>query len=108
MIVAVSQPDDAVIAFYRNVAAGNFDAAYAAWSDRMKAAYPREENLDQRFAETARIDFSQLYVAEQGGGRAAVQANFTEVYDSGGSRDFIGHWELIQVDGRWLLDAPHY
>lgn len=108
VIVAVAQPDDAVAAFYRNVAQGNFDAAYALWSDRMKATYPRAENLDGRFAETASITFHQLYVAEQSGSRAAVQANFTETYDSGATRDFIGYWELVRVNGRWLLDAPHY
>ncbi len=107
-VVAVAQPNDAVAAFYRNVAGGNFDAAYALWSDRMKATYPRAENLDGRFAETASITFHQLHVAEQSGTNATVQANFTETYDSGATRDFIGYWELVQVNGRWLLDAPHY
>ncbi|HUF06529.1 MAG TPA: hypothetical protein VMP86_03965 [Candidatus Binatia bacterium] len=107
-VVAVAQPDDAVAAFYRNVAGGNFDAAYDLWSDRMKATYPRAENLDGRFSETASITFHQLYVAEQAGPNATVQANFTETYDSGATRDFIGYWELVRVNGRWLLDAPHY
>ena len=108
VVVALAQPDDAVAAFYRNVATGNFDAAYALWSDRMKATYPRAENLDRRFADTADITFSQLSVAQQGATSATVQANFTERYDSGATREFIGYWELVQVNGRWLLDAPHY
>ena len=95
-------------AFYENVAAGNFDAAYALWSDRMKAMYPRQENLDDRFDETARITFHQLRLVARTNGPATVQANFTETYDSGGSREFIGYWELVQVNGRWLLDEPHY
>ncbi|MEO6294506.1 MAG: hypothetical protein ABIP01_03265, partial [Candidatus Limnocylindria bacterium] len=108
VIMAVAQPDDAVAAFYGNVARGNFDAAYSLWSDRMKATYPREGNLDQRFAGTASISFQQLHVAEQGGDRATVQANFTETYDSGATRNFIGYWRLVRVEGRWLLDEPHY
>ena len=108
VMVAVAQAEDAVAAFYRNVASGNFDAAYALWSDRMRATYPRADNLDGRFAETASITFSRLNVAEQGARSATVQANFTETYDSGATRDFIGYWELVQVNGRWLLDAPHY
>ena len=108
MIVALAQPDDAVVAFYRHAAEGNFDAAYALWSDRMKATYPREGNLDGRFAETASIAFDQLFLAEQTDRTATVQANFTETYDSGSSRQFIGYWRLVQVNGRWLLDEPHY
>ena len=74
----------------------------------MKAQYPRQENLDDRFANTADITFSALFIAEQSGDRATVQANFTETYDSGGSRDFVGYWQLVFIDGRWLLDQPTY
>ena len=105
---AVASPADAVVAFYRRVTDGNFDAAYALWSDRMKATYPRQENLDERFDSTASIEFSQLYVAEQTATTATVQANFTETYDGGGSRDFIGYWRLIRTERGWLLDAPNY
>jgi hypothetical protein len=108
VIVALAQPDDSVAAFYGNVAAGNFDAAYSLWSDRMKATYPRQENLDDRFDDTASITFEQLFVASRTSRTATVQANFVETYDSGSSREFIGYWELVLVDGRWLLDAPHY
>jgi hypothetical protein len=24
------------------------------------------------------------------------------------SRSFVGYWRLALVDGRWLLDEPHY
>ena len=106
--LAVAGPADAVGAFYAHVVAGSFDAAYSFWSDRMRAAYPRQENLDQRFDETAGIEFQQLFVAEQAGDRATAQANFTETYDSGASRQFIGYWRLVRVDGRWLLDEPRY
>lgn len=106
--LAVAGPDDTVAAFYAHAVDGEFDAAYSLWSERMRATYPRQENLDQRFDETAGIVFQQLFVAEQAGDRATVQANFTETYDSGSSRQFIGYWRLVRIDGRWLLDEPSY
>ena len=106
--LAVARPDDTVAAFYAYVVEDEFDAAYSLWSERMRATYPRQENLDQRFDETATIEFQQLFVAEQAGDRATVQTNFTETYDAGSSRQFIGYWRLVQVDGRWLLDEPIY
>ncbi|MBA2265928.1 MAG: serine/threonine protein kinase [Chloroflexi bacterium] len=106
--VAAVAPDDTVAAFYGHVEGGRFDQAYALWSDRMKDAYPRQDNLDDRFASTADISFETLEVAEQTATAATVQANFIETYDSGSSRRFVGYWRLIRVDGRWLLDEPTY
>ena len=74
----------------------------------MRETYARGENLDGRFDDTTGIAFEQLYVAEQAGDRATVQANFVETYDSGGTRRFVGYWRLVLVEGRWLLDEPHY
>jgi hypothetical protein len=108
VVVAVSDPTDAVAAFYGHASSGQFDAAYSLWSERMRATYPRQQNLDQRFDQTASVDFQELSVAEQTAGRATVQANFTETYDSGSSRVFVGYWQLVLVDGVWLLDEPHY
>ena len=108
VIVAVADPTDAVAAFYDHVSSGRFDAAYSLWSDRMRATYPRQENIDERFAQTTSIAFQQLSVAEATSDRATVQANFTERYASGSSRVFVGYWRLILVDGIWLLDEPHY
>jgi serine/threonine-protein kinase len=107
-VAIAGAPDDAVAAFYARVVDGDFDGAYALWSDRMKSTYPRRENLDERFAATASIAFSQLEVVEQSAGTATVQANFTERYDGGGSREFIGYWRLVRLDERWLLDEPNY
>jgi hypothetical protein len=108
VVVAVADPVDAVASFYGSVVSGDFDAAYALWSAAMRAAYPREENLDRRFAETASIEWLQLETVSQSPTTAQVQANFVETYDSGATRTFIGYWDLNLVDERWLLDAPHY
>ena len=108
VVAVVGAPEAAVATFYRHVLAGEFDAAYAVWSERMNSTYPRDGNLDERFDQTADITFSELFTAERTDTTAVVQANFTETYDSGGSRNFIGYWRLVLVDGRWLLDEPHY
>jgi hypothetical protein len=108
IVARTATPDETIATWYSHVANGNFDAAYSLWSDRMRATYPRQENLDERFAQTAAITFGQLEVVQQGQRTATVQANFVETYDSGSSREFVGYWELVAVDGRWLLDAPHY
>ena len=108
VVARATTPDETVATWYSYVESGNFDAAYSLWSDRMKATYARRENLDERFDQTASIAFSQLDVVQQDQRSATVQANFVETYDSGSSRQFVGYWELISVDGRWLLDAPHY
>ena len=108
-IVAIAgEPEDAVALFYRHAVDEEFDAAYALWSERMKRNFPREENLDGRFDDTAAITFTQLRTVAHDSGRAVVQANFVEQYESGGTREFIGYWELVLVDARWLLDQPHY
>ncbi len=101
-------PSETVLRFYEAVTDADFDAAYALWGERMRAAYARDPNLDRRFDQTAAITFTQLSVAELSGETATVQANFTETYESGSSRQFIGYWRLVHVDGRWLLDEPHY
>ena len=108
VVVAVLEPEDAVAAFYEHVVDEEFDAAYAMWSDRMRREFPREENLDGRFDETASITFTQLRTVARDGTRALVQANLVEQYETGATREFIGYWEVVQVDGRWLLDQPHY
>ena len=108
VVAAATQPDAVVGSFYGHAVDGDLDAAYALWSDRMKATYPRQGNLDDRFASTASISFDERRVVEQTPSSATVQANFTEWYDSGSSRQFIGYWRLVLVEGRWLLDEPTY
>ena len=107
-VAVAGGPQDAVAAFYARVTRGDFDDAYALWSARMKAAYPRQGNLDDRFADTASITFTDLRVASQSGDSATVQANFVERYDGGGSREFIGYWRLVRSGSGWLLDEPTY
>ena len=107
MVAVLEDPEDAVAAFYARVVEAEFEAAYALWSDRMKAQF-----LVRRTSRTIRRDrgdhVHRLHTVERSVDRALVQANFVEDYESGVSREFVGYWELVLVDGRWLLDQPHY
>jgi hypothetical protein len=108
VVAVAADPTEAVARFYGHAVEEEFDAAYALWSERMKSSFPRDENLDGRFDETAAISFTQLRTVAVDGSSAIVQANFVEEYESGSSREFIGYWELLLIDGAWLLDFPHY
>ena len=110
MVVAssIDSPADSVAAWYAYVENGQFDEAYGLWSPRMKGNFPRQGNLDGRWANTADVTIHELYVAEQTATTAKVQIRFTETYDAGGSRQFTGWWDLVLIDGRWYLDNPTF
>ena len=101
-------PSETVVRFYSLVADGSFNAAYALWSDRMKVNFPRAENLDQRFDDTASITMHRRDLLYQDAGNSVVGVEFTERYDGGAWRRFDGSWELVKVNGEWLLDWPHF
>jgi len=105
---AALNPAQTVATWYRYVADGAFDSAYALWSDAMRRDFPRQSNLDARWDDTAQVTFNQLYVAEQTAATAKVQVDFIETKDSGATRRFVGWWDLVLVDGRWLLDHPNF
>jgi hypothetical protein len=109
IIVAIAEtPDDTVATWYAYVVDGQFDAAYALWSPRMKANFERYGNLDNRWDDTASVSFNQIYVVEQTQSSAIVQVDFVETKDNGSSRRFVGWWELVRSGDGWLLDNPHF
>lgn len=108
MVAMAITPDRTVASWYSLVEDGEFDAAYALWSDRMRASFPREGNLDNRWRDTADITFTELYVAEQTQTTAKVQVEFVETKEDGSSRRFIGWWDLVRSGDGWLLDQPHF
>jgi hypothetical protein len=108
MVAVAITPDQTVATWYSLVEDGQFDAAYGLWSDRMRAGFPREGNLDNRWRDTADVSFTQLYVVEQTQTTAKVQVEFVETKDNGSSRRFIGWWELVRSGDGWLLDQPHF
>jgi hypothetical protein len=109
----VAAPDGTLAAetverWYRLVSSQQFEAAYALWSERMKSDFPRQGNLDNRWASTAGVTIHSLQVVEWSESRASVAIDFTETSRSGSERRFRGSWELVWVDGQWLLDQPHF
>lgn len=101
-------PDQTVATWYSYVVNGDFDAAYALWSDRMKANFPREGNLDNRWRDTAQVSINQIYVTQQSGSSANVFIDFVETKENGSSRRFVGSWDLVRSGDGWLLDNPNF
>ena len=109
VIVAMAvTPDQTVATWYSYVVDGEFDAAYALWSDRMRANFPRAGNLDSRWGDTADVSILQLYVTSQTANNANVFIDFIETKDDGSSRRFTGSWDLVRSGDAWLLDQPHF
>lgn len=107
-IAAARVPIDTVAAFYTYAERQEADAAYTLWSERMRAEFPRQENLDGRFDATTDITITTIYVAEQFPTTAKVQIEFVETYASGSSRSFMGWWDLVMEEDTWLLDRPNF
>ncbi|HUQ43510.1 MAG TPA: protein kinase [Candidatus Limnocylindria bacterium] len=105
----ISAPARAVVAFYDAVERHDWDTATALWSASMQERYPPEEWLIDRFRRTTRMDITRLVTVSQGDGRARVEVSLTEYRTVEPSpRRFAGAWDLVHVDGRWLLDDPDF
>lgn len=77
----------------------------------MQDRYPPQEWLIDRFRRTTRIDITSLRTlsVNTAAGTARVAVSLTEYRTVEPSpRSFIGSWDLVLVDGRWLLDDPHF
>jgi hypothetical protein len=98
----------AVLRWYELVVAGRFNEAYAMWSARMKQNFPRQGNLDQRWANTASVSVSSIGVLSQSTDRTVVQIRFVETAESGAQQTFFGTWELVASPSGWLLDQPNF
>ena len=104
-------PARAVAAFYEAVERHDWELATALWSPSMQDRYPPQEWLIDRFRRTTRIDITSLRTlsVNTAAGTARVAVSLTEYRTVEPSpRSFIGSWDLVLVDGRWLLDDPHF
>ncbi|HET9853195.1 MAG TPA: protein kinase [Candidatus Limnocylindrales bacterium] len=104
-------PGTAVRRFYNLVEAHDWDAAIAMWSPSMQQRYPPQEWLVDRFKRTTRIDITRLHTVfvDEEAGRARVEVSLVEYRTVEPSpRTFVGAWDLVRVDGRWLLDDPDF
>ena len=104
----VSAPAAAVLAFYA-VEAHNWDAAVALWSPSMQERYPPQDYLIDRFRRTTRIDVTYLQTVSDSGGRARAVVSLTEYRSVEPSpQRFVGAWDLVLRDGRWVLNDPDF
>jgi hypothetical protein len=101
-----STPAGAVQEFYRLVGDHQFDAAANLWTDRMKAEYPPDGNINGHFGQDQSVQVNIGSTQNTGSGRATVAVSVTEVRASGTVRA-TGTWSLVQGPSGWLLDQPN-
>jgi len=106
-----SGPAAAVRNFYQAVETHDWDTAIDLWSPSMQRRYPVDEWLIDRFRRTTRIDITGLRTvsADQEAGRARVSISLVEYRTVEPSpRTFDGAWDLVRIDGRWVLNDPDF
>jgi hypothetical protein len=77
----------------------------------MQRRYPPDEWLIDRFRPTTRIDITYLKTVyiDRDAGRARVSVTLVEYRRVEPSpRTFAGAWDLVRIDGRWVLDQPYF
>jgi eukaryotic-like serine/threonine-protein kinase len=101
-------PAETVARFYSLVERHDYDAAAALWSPRMRRQYPPSRYIDGRFDATTRIDINRLRIQRMSvSSRTAVVAiDITEYRSSGSARRWVGSWDLVLINGAWLMDDP--
>jgi eukaryotic-like serine/threonine-protein kinase len=104
-------PAGSVRTFYDAVEAHDWDRAIALWSPTMRERYPPDAWLIDRFRPTTRIDITELgtVFVDRDAGRARVSVTLIEYRRVEPSpRTFVGAWDLVRMDGRWVLHDPHF
>ncbi|HEY7908976.1 MAG TPA: protein kinase [Thermomicrobiales bacterium] len=101
-----STPAGAVQQFYQLVGDHQFDAAANLWTDRMKAQFPPDGNINGHFGQDQSVQANIGSTQNTGSGRATVAVSVTEVRASGTVRA-TGTWSLVQGPSGWLLDQPN-
>jgi hypothetical protein len=101
-----SDPGAAVSSFYALVSSHQFDSAAQLWSPRMRAAFPPDTNLIERFSQTQNIRLQRADVVSQDQSTATVAVDLVESNRSAGERHFVGNWYLVRGANGWVLDQP--
>lgn len=97
--------------FYDLVEAHEWQAATDMWSPSMQQRYPPQEWLIDRFKRTTRIAITRLHTifVDSNAGRARVEVSLVEYRTVEPSpRTLVGAWDLVRIDGRWVLDDPDF
>jgi cytoskeletal protein RodZ len=105
-VAAAGDPGAAVSSFYALVASHQFDQAAQLWSPRMRAAFPPQANIDQRFSATQSIRVQRADVLNQDQSQATVAVDLLEANAADGTRHYVGRWYLVRGASGWLLDQP--
>jgi hypothetical protein len=106
--VGASSPQGAVTAFYDDVASHRFADAASLWSPSLKLSDPPSVYIDQRFANTRSIWVDGVSLQGSNPPYATVGVRVTEtVGPAGATQVFTGSWQLVQQNGRWLLNWPN-
>ncbi|MCA1645657.1 MAG: hypothetical protein LC797_09395 [Chloroflexi bacterium] len=92
--------------FYTLISSHEFDSAAQLWTPRMRAAFPPEANLNQRFSQTRDIRLQRADVISQDQSRASVAVDLVELDGQAGQRHFVGNWYLVRSAEGWMLDQP--
>ncbi|MDQ3811929.1 MAG: hypothetical protein M3336_16730, partial [Chloroflexota bacterium] len=81
--------------------------AASLWSPRMRSAFPPQENIAQRFAQTRALTVQRVEILaeDQAAGQATVSVDLVEEVPAG-RRHFVGNWHLVRAGDGWLLDQP--
>ena len=99
------------MAFYDAVEEHDWETATNLWSPSMQERYPPDDWLVGRFRRTTRIDITSLRTValNREAGTATVHVSLVEYRTVEPSpRTFTGSWDLVRIDGRWLLNDPHF
>jgi serine/threonine-protein kinase len=103
---AVRGPAATVARFYALVVRHDYDAAARLWSRALRERYPPDRYIAGRFDATTAVDVHRLETTRQGSRTAVVATDITEHRASGASRHWVGTWDLVKIDGVWLMDDP--
>ena len=101
-------PAETVARFYALIERHDYDAAAALWSPRMRREYPPSRYIDGRFDATTGFDINRLRIERMSvsSGTAVVAIDITEYRSSGSPRRWVGSWDLVLINGQWLMDDP--
>ena len=74
----------------------------------MRAQYPPDQFIDQRFAQTHSLSLNTARVIEVAGDRATVAVDLIEVIGNPAeTRRWVGTWVVVKTAGGWRLDTPN-
>ncbi|MEA2652784.1 MAG: eukaryotic-like serine/threonine-protein kinase [Chloroflexota bacterium] len=102
-------PVQTVDRFYRLIEIRDYAAAAGLWSPRMRREYPPSRYIVGRFNATTGFSVHRLRVTRSSvsSRSSVVSIDITEYRSSGSPRRWVGTWDLVLVNGAWLMDRPH-